>query len=76
VPADSDDALMAQVGGGDATAFTVLVERHLDAIHRYLQRLTGAAASLCQTRMSCPTQALDRRRPMPHGRLRCAWRRP
>jgi len=44
VQADSDDALMARVGAGEAEAFAVLVERHLDAIHRYVQRLTGSAA--------------------------------
>jgi RNA polymerase sigma-70 factor, ECF subfamily len=41
VPAD-DDELMALVVQRDEHAFGELVRRHLDAVHRYLLRLTGS----------------------------------
>lgn len=40
-PAD-DDALMALVRQRHEEAFATLVHRHLDAVHRYLVRLTGS----------------------------------
>ena len=44
LPADGDEALMAQVAGGDERAFERLLSRHLDRIHHYLWRLTGGSA--------------------------------
>lgn len=42
--AASDESLLAQVAEGDARAFAVLSERHLDRIHALAWRLTGNAA--------------------------------
>jgi RNA polymerase sigma-70 factor, ECF subfamily len=40
--AADDDALMALVRARHEDAFATLVDRHLDAVHRYLIRLTGS----------------------------------
>jgi RNA polymerase sigma-70 factor (ECF subfamily) len=40
----SDEALMAEIRRRDEQAFTRLLARHLDPVHRYLKRLTGSAA--------------------------------
>jgi RNA polymerase sigma-70 factor (ECF subfamily) len=40
-PEGPDAVLMARVGRGDRDAFTLLVERHKDALVGYLTRLTG-----------------------------------
>ena len=40
----SDEELMRQVADGDEQAFAQLLDRHLQAIHRYLMRLLGNAA--------------------------------
>jgi len=40
----SDDELMDRIQRGDDQAFASLLQRHLDAVHGYLRRLTGSAA--------------------------------
>ena len=37
-----DEGLIASVGRRDQEAFTCLLNRHVDAIHRYIYRLTGS----------------------------------
>ncbi len=41
---ESDDALMARVKQRDATAFRILVDRHLTVLHRIAYRMIGDAA--------------------------------
>jgi RNA polymerase sigma-70 factor (ECF subfamily) len=41
---DPDDVLLAATARGDQRAFAALVERHADAIHRYVFRMTGSRA--------------------------------
>lgn len=41
---DPDDALLAATAHGDQRAFAALVERHADAIHGYVFRMTGSRA--------------------------------
>lgn len=44
VPRDSDDALMARVAQGDASAFARLMERHVDGAFRVALRILGHRA--------------------------------
>lgn len=37
----ADEALMARVAHGDRAAFSILLRRHLDAIHAFNRRLLG-----------------------------------
>jgi len=41
---DPDDALLVATARGDQRAFAALVERHADAIHAYVFRMTGSRA--------------------------------
>jgi len=41
---ESDETLLAAIARGDHRAFTRLVERHADAIHGYVLRMTGSRA--------------------------------
>lgn len=40
----SDDTLMLQIQQGDHQAFTILVDRHLGALHGFVQRMLGNPA--------------------------------
>lgn len=40
----SDDALMQKIRQGDHQAFAILVDRHLDALHGFAQRILGNSA--------------------------------
>jgi RNA polymerase sigma-70 factor (ECF subfamily) len=42
--ADSDEALMRRIGGGDRTAFAQLLRRHLQRTQALATRLTGSAS--------------------------------
>jgi len=67
----SDDALVARACEGDRSAFRLLVERHLPAVHRILSRAVGdpeTAADLAQETFLRAWQRMHRYEPQ--GRYR------